>query len=55
MSSHPANWYPDPVTRHELRYWDGSRWTEHVSDAGQTSVDPLDSAPAPVLVNTTAE
>ena len=24
-------WYPDPTQRHEQRYWDGSRWTEHVS------------------------
>jgi hypothetical protein len=54
MSSHPANWYPDPSRRHELRYWDGARWTEHVSDAGRTSVDPVD-APAPVQLNTSAD
>jgi uncharacterized protein YxjI len=29
------------MTRHELRYWDGSNWTEHVSDKGITGVDPL--------------
>ena len=23
----PAAWHPDPYGRHELRYWDGSRWT----------------------------
>lgn len=46
MSSHPANWYPDPAGRFELRYWDGAAWTEHVSTNGQTSSDPLDqSAP----------
>jgi hypothetical protein len=35
----PAAWYPDPTGRHEQRYWDGSRWTENVSDAGQAGVD----------------
>jgi hypothetical protein len=32
-------WYPDPLQRHEHRYWDGSRWTEQVSDGGQVSED----------------
>ncbi len=27
-----AGWNPDPTGRHELRYWDGSTWTDHVSD-----------------------
>ena len=36
----PANWYPDPFGRHELRYWDGAQWTEHVSSHGRQSVDP---------------
>jgi putative membrane protein len=35
-------WYPDPSGRHQHRYWDGGRWTEHVYDEGRTSVvDPL--------------
>ena len=37
---HPANWYPDPLGRHEYRYWDGAQWTEHVSSHGKQSVDP---------------
>lgn len=37
----PAGWHPDPGAQHELRYWDGSVWTEHVSDAGVQAVDPL--------------
>ena len=46
MSSTPANWYPDTTGRHQLRYWDGTRWTEHVSDSGVAGVDPIDG-PAP--------
>ena len=34
-------WHRDPSGRHELRYWDGVRWTEHVSSAGVQSVDPI--------------
>ena len=36
----PANWYPDPSKRYELRYWNGSAWTEHVATGGVQSVDP---------------
>jgi len=36
----PADWYPDPAGRFELRYWNGSAWTEHVSRNGQQSIDP---------------
>ena len=27
----PANWYPDPSGKARLRYWDGSRWTDHTA------------------------
>jgi Protein of unknown function (DUF2510) len=37
----PAGWFADPGRRHELRYWDGQRWTEHVSDRGIQGVDPV--------------
>lgn len=40
-----AGWHTDPGGRHQLRYWDGSAWTEHVSDNGTTSVEAL-AAPA---------
>ena len=40
MSTRPQEWLPDPSGHHELRWWDGSQWTEHVSDAGETSLDP---------------
>ena len=36
----PAAWYPDPSGRYELRYWNGSAWTEHVSRNGQQFTDP---------------
>jgi hypothetical protein len=40
---------PDPSGRHELRYWDGTQWSEHVSDRGETATDPLQiDYPAPV-------
>jgi hypothetical protein len=43
-----AGWLPDPMEAHQVRYWDGARWTEHVSDGGTTAVDPLPSdAPPP--------
>lgn len=43
MSS-PAAWHADPTGRHEHRYWDGERWTDHVANAGVASTDPLDGS-----------
>src|SRR4051812_14647877 len=37
-------WHPDPYGRSELRYWDGSRWTEHVSTAGVQGLDVVEAA-----------
>ena len=44
----PARWAPDPLGRHQYRYWDGTGWTEHVSDDGRVGTDPpiANSAPA---------
>jgi uncharacterized protein YxjI len=36
---HPQGWYPDPFGRHESRYWDGVRWTEHVASHGRQGID----------------
>lgn len=44
----PAGWYADPSGRSELRYWDGSQWTQHIARAGQTSTDDLDAATSEV-------
>jgi len=49
----PAGWYADPSGRHELRYWSGAIWTEHVADASHQSVDPL--APRLLEANTTPD
>lgn len=37
----PAKWYPDPMVRFELRYHDGTAWTETVSRGGVVAQDPL--------------
>lgn len=37
----PAGWHPDPTERHEMRYWDGTDWTAHVSNAGVPAVDSI--------------
>ena len=36
----PPAWHPDPTGRHQLRYWDGRTWSEHVSDDGVAGADP---------------
>lgn len=46
-AGHPPNWYPDPMGRHEYRWFDGTTWTDQVSSHGRQSVDPV-TAPAPI-------
>lgn len=36
----PPGWHPDPHGRHQLRWWNGFRWSEYVSDQGVQTVDP---------------
>jgi hypothetical protein len=44
----PADWYPDPLGRHDRRSWDSSQWTHHVASRGRQEVDPpVDGAPVP--------
>jgi uncharacterized protein YxjI len=50
-AGHPPNWYPDPLGRHEHRYFDGANWTEHVSDHGRQGVDPPTGNPNTPTVN----
>jgi len=37
----PSGWIADPTSRHELRYWDGHQWTQHVSDSGVQSIEEV--------------
>ncbi|MBA2279773.1 MAG: DUF2510 domain-containing protein [Acidimicrobiia bacterium] len=44
----PAGWFPDPQGRAALRWWDGTTWTDQVSDGTTSSIDPLvPGAPPP--------
>lgn len=36
-----AGWYPDPTGRYEARYWDGHKWSSHISHYGATGSDPI--------------
>lgn len=40
-----AAWHADPTGQHEQRYWDGQRWTDHVSNQGVQATAPLPIAP----------
>lgn len=42
----PAAWHPDPMGRHELRFWDGTRWTPYVIDSGVRGHDEIESSAA---------
>lgn len=44
----PAAWYPNPSDSAQIRYWDGSQWTDHVAPA--VAADP--AAPEPRTVAT---
>jgi uncharacterized protein YxjI len=45
--THGPNWYPDPMGRHEYRWFDGATWTDQVSSHGKQATDPV-SGPAHV-------
>ncbi|MGB8858724.1 MAG: DUF2510 domain-containing protein [Ilumatobacteraceae bacterium] len=36
-----GSWQQDPTHRHELRWWDGTRWTDQVADRGANAIDPM--------------
>jgi hypothetical protein len=36
----PSGWYSDPQNAETLRWWDGTEWTEHTSDAVPASEEP---------------
>ncbi len=33
--------FSDPIGRHQLRYWNGSSWTEYVKEGAERFIDPL--------------
>jgi hypothetical protein len=48
-------WYADPIARHERRFYDGRRWTEHVADGDVLAIDeeqPGVAAVAPPVTRT---
>jgi hypothetical protein len=44
VSGTAPGWYPDPAHPGAMRWWDGTRWSEHLAPAGP---------PAPVYVDGT--
>jgi DnaJ-domain-containing protein 1 len=42
----PASWERDPFGRNQYRWFDGSVWTDHVSNNGRVSSDPIPSTSA---------
>jgi hypothetical protein len=47
----PAGWFADPSGEFQLRYWDGLRWTRHVSSDGVVATDPHFGDSSPVLAD----
>ncbi|OUE24512.1 DUF2510 domain-containing protein [Clavibacter michiganensis] len=47
--STPAGWYADPAGSDRLRWWDGTRWTDHLADApaATAAAFPAGTAPSP--------
>ncbi|WP_197502038.1 DUF2510 domain-containing protein [Mycobacterium sp. E2733] len=39
----PPTWWPDPAGTNRLRWWDGSRWTDHYAQI------PAPQPPAPAV------
>lgn len=44
--NHAPNWYPDPMGRHEYRWFDGTNWTDQVSSHGRQSTDSVQAGKA---------
>jgi len=42
-----ADWYADPMGRHQYRYWNGTAWTDDVADNGVAAKDPLNAQARP--------
>ena len=44
MSESTPGWQADPTGKHDHRYWDGSQWTDNVSNGGVASTDAFEPA-----------
>lgn len=42
-----ANWYPDPENPAQMRYWDGTQWTEHRAPASAAAPEAKTAPAAP--------
>ncbi|MGV9676888.1 DUF4041 domain-containing protein [Nocardia sp. NPDC003482] len=52
MNNPAPNWYQDPYDARWLRYWDGRRWTEHISrNPGFVEPPIIPTQPQPVPVH----
>ena len=47
----PADWYQDPAKVGELRYFDGTQWTEHVTIDGVQTTAPFEMPPPPTDID----
>lgn len=55
MPAVAPGWYPDPGRRHQLRWWDGYRWSLGVADGTRISEDELPPYPGDDLVTAAPE
>ncbi len=51
--THTADWYPDPSDQHQMRWFDGTTWTEHVAPATQQAQQPQVAAMPSGLASST--
>lgn len=49
--SAPAGWFDDPHGIADLRYWDGTSWTEHTHDRSPSAAVPTPAAATPPADN----
>ena len=48
MTVWAAGWYPDPLGRTALRWWDGEEWSGYAGDGSAVAWDPVSAEPSVV-------